>query len=406
MKRSLIQISNMYKNKTVVIGVTGGIAVYKALDVISALRKKDINVHVIMTKSATEFVSPLTFQSISQNLVTVSMFDEPKAWEIQHISLAKKADLFLVAPATANIIGKVANGIADDMLSTTIMATKAKVIFAPAMNTNMYENVIVQGNIKKLKEYGYNFIEPDSGRLACGDTGKGKFPKPDIIVDRVLQELYDKKDLLNKNVLVTAGPTRANIDPVRFISNNSTGKMGYEIAIEARNRGANVTLISGPTNLKAPEGINFINVTENEQMYNEVFKVYDNMDIVIKAAAVADYKAKEFSNQKIKKSSGDLNLVLTRDRDILKSLGEKKTHQILVGFAAESENLLENAKGKLQRKNLDYILANDITSKDTGFASNDNKVTIISKDGNLVPLEKMSKRSVARTLFDIIMEKR
>lgn len=359
-----------------------------------------------MTKSATEFVSPLTFQSISQNLVTVSMFDEPKAWEIQHISLAKKADLFLVAPATANIIGKVANGIADDMLSTTIMATKAKVIFAPAMNTNMYENVVVQGNIKKLKEYGYKFIEPDSGRLACGDTGKGKFPKPDIIVDRVLQELYDKKDLLNKNVLVTAGPTRANIDPVRFISNNSTGKMGYEIAIEARNRGANVTLISGPTNLKAPEGINFIKVTENEQMYNEVFKVYDNMDIVIKAAAVADYKAKEFSNQKIKKSSGDLNLVLTRDRDILKSLGEKKTHQILVGFAAESENLLENAKGKLQRKNLDYILANDITSKDTGFASNDNKVTIISKDGNLVPLEKMSKRSVARTLFDIIMEKR
>ena len=406
MKRSLIQISNMYKNKTVVIGVTGGIAVYKALDVISALRKKDINVHVIMTKSATEFVSLLTFQSISQNLVTVSMFDEPKAWEIQHISLAKKADLFLVAPATANIIGKVANGIADDMLSTTIMATKAKVIFAPAMNTNMYENVIVQGNIKKLKEYCYKFIEPDSGRLACGDTGKGKFPKPDIIVDRVLQELYDKKDLFNKNVLVTAGPTRANIDPVRFISNNSTGKMGYEIAIEARNRGANVTLISGPTNLKAPEGINFIKVTENEQMYNEVFKVYDNMDIVIKAAAVADYKAKEFSNQKIKKSSGDLNLVLTRDRDILKSLGEKKTHQILVGFAAESENLLENAKGKLQRKNLDYILANDITAKDIGFASNHNKVTIISKDGNLVPLEKMSKRSVARTLFDIIMEKR
>ena len=406
MKRSLIQISNMYKNKTVVIGVTGGIAVYKALDVISALRKKDINVHVIMTKSATEFVSLLTFQSISQNLVTVSMFDEPKAWEIQHISLAKKADLFLVAPATANIIGKVANGIADDMLSTTIMATKAKVIFAPAMNTNMYENVIVQGNIKKLKEYGYKFIEPDSGRLACGDTGKGKFPKPDIIVDRVLQELYDKKDLFNKNVLVTAGPTRANIDPVRFISNNSTGKMGYEIAIEARNRGANVTLISGPTNLKAPEGINFIKVTENEQMYNEVFKVYDNMDIVIKAAAVADYKAKEFSNQKIKKSSGDLNLVLTRDRDILKSLGEKKTHQILVGFAAESENLLENAKGKLQRKNLDYILANDITAKEIGFASNDNKVTIISKYGNLVPLEKMIKRSVARTLFDIIMEKR
>ena len=396
----------MYCNKNVVIGVTGGIAVYKALDVISALRKKDINVHVIMTKSATEFVSPLTFQSISQNLVTVSMFDEPKAWEIQHISLAKKADLFLVAPATANIIGKVANGIADDMLSTTIMATKSKVIFAPAMNTNMYENPIVQGNINRLKEYGYEFIEPDSGRLACGDAGKGKFPKPDVIVDRILQELYDKKDLIGKNVLVTAGPTRANIDPVRFISNNSTGKMGYEIAMEARDRGANVTLVSGPTFLDTPKGVNFIKINKNEEMYNEVLKLYDNMDIVIKAAAVADYKAKEFSNQKIKKASGDLNITLTRDRDILQSLGEKKTHQILVGFAAESENLLENAKGKLKRKNLDYILANDITSKDTGFASNDNRVTIISKEGNILPLDKMSKRNVARTLFDIIMEKR
>lgn len=397
-----MNINNMENSKCVVIGVTGGIAVYKALDIVSSLRKNDIETRVIMTDSAREFVSPITFQAISQNIVTTNMFEEPKAWEIQHISLAKKADLFLVAPATANIIGKIANGIADDMLSTTIMATKAKVIFAPAMNTNMYTNPIVQQNIEKLKELGYQFIEPDSGRLACGDIGAGKLPKPEVIVEKVLSELYDKKDLIGKNVLISAGPTKAPIDPVRFITNRSTGKMGYEIAREAKDRGANVTLVSGPTNEATPLDVNVINIETNEEMYNEFLKYYDNADIVIKAAAVADYKAKEYSTQKIKKKSDDLEILFERDRDILMTLGQKKKNQILVGFAAESENLIENAKSKIQRKNLDYIVANDISSKDTGFASNDNKVTIISKDGEMFSLEKMSKKRVARHLFDII----
>lgn len=392
----------MKNSKCVVIGVTGGIAVYKALDIVSSLRKNDIETRVIMTDSAKEFVSPITFQAISQNIVTTNMFEEPKAWEIQHISLAKKADLFLVAPATANIIGKIANGIADDMLSTTIMATKAKVIFAPAMNTNMYTNPIVQQNIEKLKKLGFQFIEPDSGRLACGDVGAGKLPKPEVIVEKVLSELYDKKDLTGKNVLISAGPTKAPIDPVRFITNRSTGKMGYEIAREARDRGANVTLVSGPTNEVLPLGIKVINIETNEEMYNEFLKYYDNADIVIKAAAVADYKVKEYSTQKIKKKSDNLEIVFERDRDILMTLGQKKKNQILVGFAAESENLIESAKSKIQRKNLDYIVANDISSKDTGFASNDNKVTIISKDGGMFSLEKMSKKRVARHLFDII----
>lgn len=396
----------MNKDKCVVLGVTGGIAVYKALDVVSALRKKNVDVRVIMTKGATEFVAPLTFQSISQNLVVTDMFAEPKAWEIQHISLAQRADVFLVAPATANIIGKVANGIADDMLSTTIMATKAKVIFAPAMNTNMYENPIVQENIAKLKSLGYEFIEPDSGRLACGDIGKGKFPKPEVIVERVLTELYDKKDLVGKKVVITAGPTRADLDPVRFISNRSTGKMGYEIAIEARDRGAEVVLISGKTSLDKPNGIKVIDVITNSEMLEAVLDNYEDADIVIKAAAVADYKAKEVSTQKIKKGEGNLVLELVRDTDILQTIGQKKKNQILVGFAAESQNVLENAKGKLERKNLDYIVANDITSKDTGFASSDNRVTIISREGDIVSLDKMSKREVARNLFDILGKKR
>lgn len=396
----------MSKEKCVVMGVTGGIAVYKALDIISALRKKNVDVRVIMTKHAMEFVNPITFQAISQNIVTTDMFEEPKAWEIQHISLAKRADVFLVAPATANIIGKVANGIADDMLSTTIMATKAKVIFAPAMNTNMYENPIVQENIKKLKNLGYEFIEPSSGRLACGDEGKGKLAPVQNIVDITMSNLYDKKDLVGKKVLVTAGPTRAEIDPVRFISNHSTGKMGYAIAEEARNRGADVTLISGPTNEEPPIGVNTIKVTTNSEMRDKVLSLYDNSDIVIKSAAVADYKPKEYSNQKIKKGEGSLVIELVRDNDILKELGDKKKNQILVGFAAESQNVVENAKKKIEKKNLDYIVANDITSKDTGFASSDNKVIIITKEGEEFALEKMSKRKVARNLFDIILEKR
>lgn len=397
----------MRDKKRVVIGVTGGIAVYKALDIISALRKQDVEIKVIMTESAQEFVTPLAFQSLSQNMVITDMFAEPKAWEIQHISLAQWADIMLIAPATANIIGKVANGIADDMLSTTIMATEAKVIFAPAMNTKMYENKIVQDNINKLKNYGYKFIEPASGRLACGDLGKGKLANVSDIVDRVLLELEEKEqDLLGKKVLVTAGPTIASIDPVRYITNKSTGKMGYAIAQEAKERGAEVTLVSGPTNIPRIADINFISVKTNSEMKDAVLRYYDFADIVIKSAAVADYKPKEYSNEKIKKGEGDLQLTLTRDSDILKILGERKKEQILVGFAAESNNVLNNAEKKLKNKNLDFIVANDITASDTGFASEDNKVTILSKDGSVINLDKMSKKQVATNIFDMILGKR
>jgi phosphopantothenoylcysteine decarboxylase/phosphopantothenate--cysteine ligase len=280
------------------------------------------------------------------------------------------------------------------------------VIFAPAMNTNMYENPIVQDNIKKLKSFGYDFIGPIEGRLACGTTGAGKFENPEVIVDRVLMELNDKKDLINKNVIVTAGPTIAPIDPVRFITNRSTGKMGYAIAKEARNRGANVTLISGPTSIEVPKNINVIRVSTNEEMKNEVIKRFDNADIVIKSAAVADYKPKNYSTQKIKKGEGDLGIEFIRDNDILMELGNIKENQILVGFAAESQNLKENAMSKLQRKNLDYIVANDITSSDTGFGSEDNKVIILSKENEEIHLDKMSKEKIASNLFDIILEKR
>ena len=394
-------------SKCVVIGVTGGIAVYKALDVISALRKKDIEVHVIMTESASKFVNPLTFQSISQNMVVTDMFAEPKAWEIQHISLAQKADLMLIAPATANVIGKISNGIADDMLSTTVMATKAKVLIAPAMNTNMYQNPIVQNNISKLKDFGYKFIEPASGRLACGDIGIGKLADVNTIVERVIEELEDKEqDLLGKKVLVSAGPTIAPIDPVRYITNRSTGKMGYAIAKEARDRGAEVILVSGPTNLEPPKNVKIINIKTNEEMKKEILQNFKWADIVIKSAAVADYKPKEYSKEKIKKGEGDLNICLTRDNDILKFLGEIKTHQVLVGFAAESNNVLENAERKLKNKNLDFIVANDITSSDTGFGSEDNKVVILSKNNEKLELEKMSKKEVASNIFDMILGKR
>lgn len=395
----------MSAKKTVLLGVTGGIAVYKALDVVSKLKKAGFEVHVIMTKSATEFVNPISFQALSQNLVVTDMFSEPKAWEIQHISLAKKADLVLIAPATANIIGKIANGIADDMLTTTIMATKAKVVFAPAMNTNMYLNPIVQDNISKLKSYGYDFISPASGRLACGDVGEGKLENPEVIVDYILSSLYEKKDLLGKRVIVTAGPTLCPIDPVRYLTNYSSGKMGYAIAEEARDRGAKVTLVSGPCNLKIPNGIEFISVNTNEEMHSAIEEIYEKTDMVIKAAAVSDFKVKNYSEIKIKKNEEETSFTFLKNIDILKSLGEKKTHQILIGFAAESNNLEEYAKSKLKKKNLDYIVANDIMSKDTGFSSDDNKVTIFSKDGNILELDKMSKRQVAKSLFDFVNKK-
>lgn len=391
--------------KCVVVGVSGGVAVYKALDVISTLRKQDIDIHVIMTESATEFVTPLSFQSLSQNMVVTDMFAEPKAWEIQHISLAKRADLMLIVPATANIIGKVANGIADDMLSTTIMATKAPVVFAPAMNTNMYENVIVQENLTKLKRLGYNFIEPASGRLACGDVGKGKLADTKLISEYVISMLNDQKDLVGKKVLVTAGPTVSDIDPVRFISNRSSGKMGFAIAEEARDRGAEVVLVAGPSDIPDPFGMKIVRVRTNDQMMKAVLEDFDSSDIVIKSAAVADYKPKEYHDKKIKKTEGDLSIDFVRDNDILKTLGERKKNQILVGFAAESNDLIENADGKLKRKNLDYIVANDISKSDTGFASDDNLVTIISSKGEHFALDKMNKKDVAKNLFNIIKKR-
>lgn len=394
----------MSQKKSVVIGVTGGIAVYKVLDIISKLKKRDVEIHVIMTEAATKFVTPLSFQSLSQNLVVSDMFAEPKAWEIQHISLAKKADLLLVVPATADIIGKIANGIADDMLSTTVMASKCPVIFAPAMNSNMYSNPILQDNIVKLKNFGYKFISPASGRLACGDIGEGKLADTELITDIVLSNLYDKKDLSGKNVLVTAGPTIAAIDPVRFITNRSTGKMGYAIAEEARDRGANVTLISGPTNLTPPFGIKLINVNTNEDMLNSVLEYFDQSDIVIKSAAVADYRPKVYSEKKIKKVENEFEIGFIKDNDILKKLGEIKKNQILVGFAAESNDLIANAEKKLRNKNLDYIAANDIMSKTTGFASEDNKITLLCRDGRIIYFDIMSKRNAARKLFDIIVE--
>ncbi|EDU36320.1 MULTISPECIES: bifunctional phosphopantothenoylcysteine decarboxylase/phosphopantothenate--cysteine ligase CoaBC [Clostridium] len=392
--------------KCVVLGVTGGIASYKALDIVSKLKKLNYDVNVIMTKSALQFIHPLPFQSLSGNMVSKDMFEEPKAFEIQHISLAKKADMILVAPATANIIGKVANGIADDMLSTTIMAATCPVVFVPAMNTNMYKNPIVKNNIEKLKSFGYEFINPISGRLACGDVGEGKMADTEDIVEIADSMLYPIKDLTGKNVLVTAGPTLAPIDPVRYITNKSSGKMGYSIAKEARDRGAKVTLVSGPTNLRTPLGVDIIKINTNEEMLKAVKDNFKNQHIVIKSAAVADYKPKEYKEHKIKKTGDDLNLALIRDKDILKELGLIKENQILVGFAAESKDLLDNAKSKLEKKNLDFIIANNILSKETGFASEDNLVTIISKDGHIKNLEKMSKREVAKGIFDTILNKK
>lgn len=299
-------------SKNVVLGVTGGIAAYKALDLVSKLRKKDINVDVIMTESATKFVTPLSFQSLSQNQVIVDMFLEPKSWEIQHISLADKADVLAIVPATANVIGKIANGIADDMLTTTVMATKAPVLIAPAMNVNMYENPIVQRNIQILKQYGYHIIEPIEGRLACGYVGKGKLNDIDLIFDYIEMLLEKKKDYLGKRVLVTAGPTVEYIDPVRFISNRSSGKMGYAIARAARNRGAEVILITGPTNLAPPVGVKVIRVKTAEEMFKEVMKYYPEVDIAIKAAAVADYKVEGTSKVKIKKTEDSFELKLIK----------------------------------------------------------------------------------------------
>ena len=391
-------------SKTVVLGVSGGIAAYKACDVVSRLRKENIQVNVIMTKHATEFVSALTFQSISQNPVAVEMFEPVTNWDIEHISLAKKADIFLIAPATANVIGKIANGIADDMLSTTVMATKAPVVIAPAMNTNMYENPVTQANIQKLKDLGYIFIEPGYGRLACGDLGPGKLAEPDLIVENIKFLLNKTDELKGKNVLVTAGPTQEAIDPVRYITNKSTGKMGYALAYQAALMGAKVTLVTGPTNIEIPFGISeVIKVKSAQQMYETVTSSFDEMDIVIKSAAVADYKPKNISDSKIKKSDSDLVLELDRNKDILFELGKLKTKQVLVGFAAETDDLIANAQKKLAKKNLDFIVANDLKQEGAGFAGDTNIAKLLFADGNIVELPIMTKNQLSKEIYDKII---
>ena len=393
----------MLKNRTVVIGVSGGIAAYKACDVVSRLKKLNANVHVIMTKGATEFVTPLTFQSLSQNYVVSDMFEEPKTWDVEHISLAKKADVFLIAPATANVIGKIANGICDDMLTTTVMATTGKVLIAPAMNTNMYKNPILQRNIQLLKEIGYNFVEPESGRLACGDVGEGKLAAPEKIVDAVVDLLSTKtQDLKGEKIMITAGPTRESIDPVRYLTNRSTGKMGYAIAKMAASRGADVTLVTGPTNIEVPSNIKkLVKVESAQEMYNAIIDNFDDNNVIIKSAAVADYKPKTYCNKKIKKSDDDLVIELDRNKDIAYEIGKIKKDKILVGFAAETNDLIENAKNKVKKKNFDFIVANDLTENGAGFGTDTNIVKIIDKNGDISKYPQMKKDEVA----DIILDK-
>lgn len=391
----------MLSGKNIVMGVTGGIAVYKAVDVVSRLRKLNANIDIIMTQSATEFVTPLTFQSISQNPVNVNMFDEPTHWEIEHISLAKKADVFLVAPATANIIGKVANGIADDMLSTTIMATKAKVIFAPAMNTNMYNNIIFKENLNKLKKYGYEFIKPGSGRLACGDFGEGKMAEPCDIVDYIINSLTNSQ-LKGKKIIVTAGPTIEPLDPVRYMTNHSSGKMGYAIASVAQQRGAEVILVSGPVNIEPPIGVEVIRINTTQEMLNAVERHFSDCHVLIKAAAPLDYRPITVSEHKIKKGKDEIEFKFTKNPDIAAHFGKIKKNQIIVGFAAETENILENAKKKIEKKNLDFIVANNVLTKNAGFKSDSNIVTIIDKDGTIKDYPLMKKEKVAKAIIDKI----
>ena len=393
-------------SKNIVLGVTGGIAAYKACDIVSKLVKKNINVDVIMTKNATNFVNPLTFQTLSSNIVNVDMFADIKYWEVNHISLAKKADILLIAPATANIIAKIAHGIADDMLSTVALATKAKMIIAPAMNTNMYDNPATKENIDLLKSRGVIFVEPDTGLLACKDVGKGKLADVDTILKVVDYHLHESDEFKCKKILITAGATIEDIDPVRYITNKSSGKMGYAIAKIAAEMGADVTLISGKTQLDVPYNLaNFISVRSAQDMYEEVQKYWKTADVIIKAAAVADYTPKEKLGNKMKKQEGDLSIPLKRTIDILKSIGEEKTSQILVGFAAETQNVEQYAKEKILKKNLDMIVANDVSMAGAGFGTDTNIVQIFFKDFTSVKVDKISKEELAKTILTLIKDK-
>lgn len=392
----------MLKGKNVVVGVAGGISAYKVVDVVSRLKKQGANIYVIMTKAATNFVTPLTFREISGHPVVVDMWAEATNWNVEHIALASRADLFLLAPATGNIIGKIANGIADDMLSTTVMATTAPILVVPAMNTNMYLNTIVQQNISKLTQLDYYFMDPGCGKLACGTEGIGRLPEPEAIVEKVIEILKTNHDFTGKKILITAGGTQEAIDPVRYIGNRSSGKMGYALAEVAAHRGAKVTLVSGPTHLISPPGVTREVVQSASQMQDAVLAHFAESDIVIKAAAVADYRPQNMSEHKIKKTGETLHLILEKNPDILLQLGRLKTHQMLIGFAAETQDLLVHAQDKLTRKNLDMIVANDVTIPGAGFNTDTNIAKLLYRDGRIEELPQMSKKMLAEVILDKI----
>ena len=396
----------MLKGKTVLVCVSGGIASYKMANSVSMLVKLHADVHVIMTKNATNFINPITFETLTSHKCIVDTFDRNFEFNVSHVSLGKKADVCLVSPATANVIGKIANGIADDMLTTTVMACRCKVIIAPAMNTAMYHNPIVQDNIEKLKRFGYEVIAPDSGYLACGDTGEGKMPSEEVLVDYILHEAAYKKDMKGLKVIVSAGPTMEAIDPVRYISNHSSGKMGYELAKAASRRGAEVTLVSGKTNIRPPEFVDVVNVVSAQDMFNVFKEKYMDYDIIIKAAAVADYKPAHTASEKIKKKDGDMTIELCRNEDIIKYMGhDKRKGQFICGFSMETQNMIENSRAKIDKKNIDMIVANNLKQSGAGFGTDTNIVTIITKD-ETIQLEKMSKEEVSVKILDFILKKR
>ena len=396
----------MLKDKNILLGVTGGIAAYKIANLASMLKKHGANVKVIMTENACQFITPMTFETLTAQKVYTDTFDRNFEFKVDHIELGKWADVFLIAPATANVIGKLANGIADDMLTTTALAMRCPIVVSPAMNTTMFENKVVKHNIMKLRTYGMDIIMPASGHLACGDSGAGKMPEPEMLLEYIKRAVYKKKDLVGKKVCVSAGPTREAIDPVRYISNNSTGKMGVEIAKMAAYRGAKVSLIMGPSNVFVPDFINRIDIKSAEDMYEEIMKISDSQDIIIKAAAVADYTPANYSNEKIKKKDGDLSIELSRTKDILKELGERKENnpkkQFICGFSMETENMEENSKNKLAKKNADMIVANNVKVEGAGFGTDTNVVTIFTKD-NEIRLDKLSKLEVAEKIFNEIV---
>lgn len=395
----------MLKGKTVVLGVTGGIAAYKIASLASMLVKQHADVQVIMTENATNFITPTTFETLTGNKCLVDTFDRNFQFQVEHVALAKRADIFMIAPATANVIAKVAHGLADDMLTTTFLACKKPKYIVPAMNTQMYENPITQDNLDICRRYGMHVVEPASGYLACGDTGAGKMPEPELLMEYIMQELAFEKDMAGKKVLVTAGPTREAIDPVRYITNHSTGKMGYAIAQAAARRGAEVTLVSGPVNLKAPLGVKLVPVTSAGEMFQAVTEASSSQDVIIKAAAVADYRPKYVGTEKTKKKDGDMNLEMERTDDILAWLGtHRQPGQVLCGFSMETENMLENSQAKLEKKHVDMIVANNLKTAGAGFGTDTNVVTIITKEG-AEELAMMTKEQVAHQLLNRIMDR-